>query len=122
MSITNRERFMVDPSLLQFVLERKKIEVQDDVDSLDMDLFLENLVRLAKKKWKDAGSHTKSMESKFGYSGGWLEQEAKIPELKPKKPKMRKTKDFSELSKRSKDRETAELRGSNDMAKLLHAA
>ena len=67
MSITNRElfekaravRFMVDPSLLQFVLERKKIKVQDDVDSLDMDLFLENFVRLAKKKWKDAGSHTK---------------------------------------------------------------
>ena len=132
MSIKNRDlfekarsaRFEADASLLSFVLERKNLQVQDDVDSLSIDLFLKNFVKLARKKWGAAGAHVKSMEAKFGYPGGWLDQEAKIPDLDAKKTPQktqRKTKDFLELSKRSKNRETAELRASNETAKLVHA-
>ena len=42
--------FEVHPGLLAFVLEKKKIKVEDDLDTIATDLFLENFVRLAKKK------------------------------------------------------------------------
>ena len=91
MSIKNQElfekarslKFELDASLLNLVLEKKNIQVQDDVDSLAIDLFLENFVRLAKKKWREAGSHTRSMNVKFGR---WLDQEADIPNLNPQAP------------------------------------
>ena len=132
MEIKNRDlfekarlaRFEADASLLSFVLERKNLQVQDDVDSLSIDLFLKNFVKLAKKKWGEAGGHVKTLEAKFGYPGGWLDQEAEVPDLNPKKTPQktpRKTKDFLELSTRSKDEKTAELRASNETAKLVHA-
>lgn len=135
MSLTNRDlfdkarplKFEMDPSLLNLILEKKKIQLQDDVDSVSLDLFLENFLRLAKKKWKDASSHVHRMETKFG---DWLDQEASVPDLNPKttpqkstpKSTPRKTKDFVDLCDRSKRRETADLRASNGCAKLLHAA
>ena len=119
-------KFELDASLLNLVLEKKNIQVQDDVDSLAIDLFLENFVRLAKKKWREAGSHTRSMNVKFGR---WLDQEADIPNLNPQAPTKktpnstpRKTKDFCDLSDRSKRRETAQLRTENSSNKLMHAA
>ena len=129
MSITNRElfdkarlfQFQNDPRLLTFVLECKSIQIEDDVDALDIDLFLGNFLKLAKKKWKEANSNIGNLERKFGYLGGWLSQIADIPDLNPK-PKTRSSKPFFELSKHSKDRSTEELRDSNESSKLVHAA
>ena len=134
MSITNRElfekaralNFEKDGSLLAFILERKKIEIADDVESLDIDIFLQNFLKLAKKKWKEVGSLL-HLEKKFGYLGGWLSKEAEIPDLNPKKKTLRppppppKSKEFFELSKLSKNRVTAKLRDSNETPKLVHA-
>ena len=127
MSISNRDLFEMarvfkfenDPSLLSFILEKKKMDSVDDVDSLDVDLFLTNFLKLAKKKWKDAGSHVYHMDKKHG---AWLSQEADVPDLNPPKTKKpRKSKDFAELSKSSKNRVTSELRASNETSKLVHA-
>lgn len=132
MSISNRElferargsNFEKDPGLLRFILEKKKIEAADDVDSLGIDVFLEAFLKLAKKKWRDANSRSQIMEKKFGYPGGWLSQSADVPDLnpKPKKSTPQNSKDFSELSKSSKNRVTAKLRASNVAPKLVHAA
>ena len=129
MSISHRDlferarvfKFENDPSLLRFILETKKMENVDDIDSLDIDLFLTSFLRLAKKKWKDAGSHVHNMEKKYG---GWLTQEADVPDFnpKPKKTTPQTSKDFRELSKSSKNRVTAELRASHEAPKLVHAA
>ena len=109
--------FENDPSLLSYILEKKKIDGADDVDSLDVDVFLQNFLKLAKKKFKDSSSHLRVMEKKHG---GWLSQEADIPDLNPRK-KPRKSKDFGGLSKSSKNRLTSELRASNETSKLMHA-
>ena len=68
-------KFEMAPSLLELILEKKNIQVQDDIDSIALDLFLENSIRLAKLKWKRAGSHIKQMDVKFGT---WLDEEVDI--------------------------------------------
>ena len=109
--------FEKSPTLLSFILEKKKIDGVDDVDTLDIDIFLQNFLKLAKKKYKDSGSNIRNMEKNHG---DWLSQEANIPNLNPLK-KPRKSKDFTKLSKSSKNRLTSELRASNETSKLMHA-
>ena len=129
MAITNSELFdkaresgfQALDSLRSFVLERKNVQ-QQDADTVELDLFLENFLRLAKKKWRESGAHKRVLERKFGYAGGWLHEEAAIPKIDAKKPTPRKVKPFDELSKRSKNRLTEELRTSNEASKLVHAA
>ena len=70
-------KFEMAPSLLELILEKKNIQVQDDIDSIALDLFLENSIRLAKLKWKRAGSHIKQMDVKFGT---WSDEEVDIPD------------------------------------------
>ena len=136
MALTNRElfkkareeKFKCSAALLSFVLGRKKMEAIDDVDTVAIEVFLQNYVKLCEKKWKEAGAHSRQMETKFGYAGpptGWLNLEAAIPDLNPKKPQKptpQKSKDFFELSKSSKYRTTAELRAANETSKIVHAA
>ena len=68
-------KFEMAPSLLELILEKKNIQVHDDIDSIALDLFLENSIRLAKLKWKRAGSHIKQMDVKFGT---WSDKEVNI--------------------------------------------
>ena len=145
MSILNQElfekarsvRFQADESILKFIAERKNVQVEA-IDTVDLHLFLQGFLKLASLKWKAAGCHIKKMEGKFS---SWLNQEAEIPSLQPKKtPKKtpqktpqettseqtpqktpQKRKDFSELSKRSKNRATEELRASTESSQLIHA-
>ena len=136
MAITNRDLFEKaraadfkgDAGLPNFILGRKNIQVQDDVDSVSIDMFAMSFVKLAHFKWKSAGCRMRLMEQKFGYlvpTPGWLNLEAEIPDLGPlKKPASTNAtprKSFFELSKRSKDRGTAELRASHETSKLVHA-
>ena len=89
MAINNRElfkkaralNFESNPSLVTFVLNKKGIEVIDDIDSLEIDLFLQNFLKLARKKWSESGRHCKVMERKFGGEGGWLSQDSTIPNI-----------------------------------------
>ena len=117
--------------------------LEDDVDAVAIDIFWSNFVKLAQKKWSEAACN-KNMERKFAK---WLLTDADVPDLNPKEPtstptsapttstptlssmptsmpssKPRETKPYSELCKRSKDKETQELRSSNETAKLVHAA
>ena len=38
------------------------VQVKDDIDALSFDIFLQDILKLAKKKWKEAGSHVGKME------------------------------------------------------------
>ena len=123
------EKIKYSASLLIFVLEQKKIEIVDDVDTIGIEASLQTYVKNCVKIWKAAGSHALHMEKKFGYTGpptGWLNLEADIPDLNPKKSKKptppQKSKDFFELARSSKFRATAELRATNKTSKIVHAA
>ena len=87
MPLTNQELFAKerlsdfkpDASLVSFVFEQKEnVGPIDDVDQVMVDHFLENFLKLAKKKWNQANSRAREMEKKFGYPGGWLDQAATL--------------------------------------------
>ena len=132
MSISNRAlfnkaqevKFEEDPSLLHFILDCKNVQYDaaEEGEFPALDLFLGNFVKLAKKKWREANGKKQIFERKFA---SWLDLEADIPAVSQKKTPSttpRKKKEFDELSRRSQNRETQELRSTNATSKLVQAA
>ena len=141
MPLDNRELFLklkeaqfeLNGSLESFVLEhhgQSKENISEE-QFLALRNFLEKFAKAAKIRWKTADRSQQKLDKKYTE---WLSESISIPELKGKgagssKGKGAETskggrpaKDFSELSKRSRDRSTVSLRGENSGEKLLHAA
>ena len=151
MAITNRIlfeealalKFEDGPSLRRCIQRRRNASVSpeaeaeadaeaEDIEDPELDLYAGNFLKLAKKKWREANGRRHIFDRKFAR---WLDEEADAPAPPTAKPTPsttpkkttptttpRKKKPFSELSDRSKRRETAELRKENPTTKLLQAA
>ena len=123
-------KFYNGSSILSFVLQHLDLTLDaiTENDLTELKKYLDNFIKQGKKKWRQANRDTIKFEKKFRH---WLFQDAAIPVIKTatgskgngnsSKPG-RPSRDFCELSKRSRDRSTVGLREENDSQKLLHAA
>ena len=105
--------FKIEPEIKTFVLEDQNILLENlEEDQLaSLNSFLQLFKKTSQKKGTEVGRSQSKLDSKFGV---WLSSELSPPQLKQKvksakatpskggRPKM----DFSQLSKRSRDRET----------------
>eukprot|EP00096_Caligus_rogercresseyi_P010918 TRINITY_DN4121_c1_g1_i3.p1 TRINITY_DN4121_c1_g1~~TRINITY_DN4121_c1_g1_i3.p1 ORF type:complete len:464 (-),score=57.80 TRINITY_DN4121_c1_g1_i3:214-1605(-) len=124
--LTRTHSFEEHASLAALVRERIGSQGLEEVD---IDNFLTQFRKAAKKKWHSAGCHIRNMESKFGTPAGWLNQVVDFGgfivtskrKATPKKGVAPK-KEFGNLSRSQQNRSTANLRAENESSKLLHAA
>ena len=123
--------FKFDLSLLTYALESSETSSElpslsdKDVDALSS--LIINFIKVAIKKWKDVNQSVPRLKKKYDT---WFSSTIDLSFLTPL-PKIssssstsagRPSKEFSDLTKRSRDRSTSHLRSENEADKLIHAA